>query len=161
MKLKNILKIYFFYILAMSPIALANWEYEEKIDLFNDEDRSALAPTADLYGDSEVALSMVVKCEYDGLNILVGHSYMAGDSDDEILVELRVDGNDAYGPKYWSLQGNEASWMPISDVRDFVEQMKNGGRLAIRVTDPFDQESNVQIIGLVGFSKAIEMLSCY
>ena len=114
-----------------------------------------------MYEEGELLL-IRVSCQADGLNIMLSHSYMAGDSDDEIRVQMRVDQNEAYGPTYWGVGSeNKRSWMPMRDVPDMIAQMKAGRRLVIRAIDPFDGDSLNQAVSLFGFSASVEKLSCY
>ena len=106
-------------------------------------------------------MALAVKCEFDGLNFQLTHSYMLGDSDEEVSVLLRIDNNEVYGPEYWSLQANTISWMPLQHVKNIVEEMKSGDRMAIRITDLGDGEQLAEDVSLDGFSSSIEKLSCY
>jgi len=86
---------------------------------------------------------------------------MGGDSDDQIRVIMRVDRNEALGPIYFDLQGNDASWMPLRHVKNIVQQMINGESLVLRATDPLDNEQLQQKVSLEGFSSVVRKLSCF
>lgn len=143
-----------------SSISYAEWMYAEQKDPFNDNDRSYIH--ADLMYETDEELYIQARCDFDGLNIALGHRYLAGDSDDEVRVQMRVDQNEPHGPRYWSLNpDNESSWMPMRDVPNMIAQMKLGTRLVIRVVDPHDGDTLDQSVSLAGFSAAVEKLSCY
>jgi len=148
-------------VITLSSAAYGGWEYNHSKDPFDDTDRSAITPSWDMYGREDL-LVIVVSCQFDGLNILLSHTYMAGDLDEEVRVEMRVDQSQAYGPKNWSLTlDNEGSYMPISDVPIMIAQLKAGNRLIMRVVDPVDGETLNQSVSLVGFGAAVKKLSCY
>lgn len=141
---------------------LANWEYSKSSDPFSDDDRSTITANAEIYGNQDVLLLIALKCMDDGLNVVLGHKYLGGDSDGEIRVELRVDKNETYGPKYWKLvSGHKFSWMPMADIAKLVREMRSGNILYMRVVDPADGETLTQSVNLQGFSAAIDKLSCY
>lgn len=147
--------------LGVGASALADWEYKEGRDPFTDEVRAMASPPSDMY-EHDAPLVIGIKCEYDGLNILINHKYLGGDRDDDIQVQMRVDDNERYGPRYWRLEADHRhAWMPLSDVPNLVEEMRNGIRLLIRVTDPLDGESITQAVSLRGFSAALKKLPCY
>ena len=148
--------------LGVTASAFAGWEYHEQLDAFEDTDRSTVTASVDLYENFDVELVIGASCQYDGLNIMLSHKYLGGDSDDQVRVQLRVDKNESYGPAYWDLGSNSRiSWMPMRDVPNMIAQMKAGYRLLIRVVDPLDGETLTQAVSLVGFSAAVESLSCY
>lgn len=156
------IKIVALSICAFSSDVHAGWQYIQDADPFTDADRSAIVAGAELLGNQNTHLSIALKCLEDGLNFLLGHKYLGGDSDNEIRVEMRVDKNQSYGPKYWKLaMGNELSWMPMADVPRMVGEMRSGTRLHIRVVDPVDGEVLTQAVSLRGFSAAAAKLSCF
>ena len=143
-----------------SSFAKGNWEFNQRSDPFEDHDTSFVYPDDASYSsDNELTIS--VRCEVDGLNLLLSHSYMIGDSDSETLAVLRVDKNDAIGPLYFTLQGNSMSWMPLNYVKDIVDQMREGKRIVIRITDPSDDEQLFEDVALTGFADAVEQLTCF
>ena len=150
----------FCILLLESNLVIAEWIYIESTDPFEDHDTSTISPDLKSYSyDNDLALA--IKCEFDGLNFQLTHSYMIGDSDEEVSVLLRIDQNEVYGAEYWSLQANTVSWMPLQHVKKIVEEMKSGDRIAIRITDPGDGEQLSEDVSLDGFSSAVERLSCY
>jgi hypothetical protein len=143
-----------------SSFAKANWEFIQRSDPFEDHDTSFVYPDDASYSsDNELTIS--VRCEVDGLNLLLSHSYMVGDSDGETLAVLRVDKHDAIGPIYFTLQGNSQSWMPLRHVNDAVNQMKRGESIVVRITDPSDDEQLFEDVSLTGFADAVERLTCF
>lgn len=144
-----------------TSVAYGEWEYTDKKDPFEDTDRSLITAAAGMYeNDEELIIS--ASCQFDGLNIQLVHSFLVGDSDEEVKVQMRVDDNEAYGPEYWSLASDsESSWMPMRDVPGMITQMRAGNRLIFRVVDPADGETLDQAVSLFGFSEALERLSCY
>ncbi|MDG2374916.1 MAG: invasion associated locus B family protein [Woeseiaceae bacterium] len=150
-------------LMAVTAASVANgeWEYTDKQDPFEDSDRSLISPATGMYENDE-ELVIIATCQFDGLNIRLGHSFMVGDSDEEVRVQMRVDENEAYGPEYWSLTSDsEGSWMPMRDVPRMIAQMRTGTRLIFRVVDPADGETLNQAVSLFGFSEALKKLSCY
>ena len=159
-QLRKVREISIIVLLLGSNFAKADWVYVQSTDPFEDHDTSSVSPDLASYSsDNELAIS--VRCEFDGLNILLTHSYMNGDSDEEVLAVLRIDKNEAYGPTYWDLQGNTQSWMPLRNVRKVVEEMKQGDRILIRLIDPSDDEQLFEDVSLDGFDSAVEKLACY
>ena len=143
-----------------SSFAKANWEFIQRSDPFEDHDTSFVYPDDASYSSAN-ELTISVRCEVDGLNLLLSHSYMVGDSDGETLAVLRVDKNDAIGPIYFTLQGNSQSWMPLRHVKDAVNQMKRGESIVVRITDPSDDEQLFEDVSLTGFADAVERLTCF
>ena len=143
-----------------SSFAKANWEFIQRSDPFEDHDTSFVYPDDASYSSAN-ELTISVRCEVDGLNLLLSHSYMVGDSDGETLAVLRVDKNDAIGPIYFTLQGNSQSWMPLRHVNDAVNQMKRGESIVVRITDPSDDEQLFEDVSLTGFADAVERLTCF
>ncbi len=159
-KFRTISLALFCILLLESNLVIAEWIYIESTDPFEDHDTSTISPDLKSYSyDNDLALA--IKCEFDGLNFQLTHSYMIGDSDEEVSVLLRIDQNEVYGAEYWSLQANTVSWMPLQHVKKIVEEMKSGDRIAIRITDPGDGEQLSEDVSLDGFSSAVERLSCY
>jgi hypothetical protein len=147
--------------LALSTGAVAGWEYHKDSDPFSDVDRSIVLATDKSY-KSQDDLGIGFKCMEDGLNLLLIHKFLGGDSDDEVRVQMRVDKKEPYGPKYWKLfPGGKATWMPLGEVQRMVNEMREGTRLQIRIVDPLDGETLNQSVSLWGFSAAIEKLPCY
>ena len=65
--------------------AYGEWEYTDKKDPFEDTDRSLITAAAGMYeNDEELIIS--ASCQFDGLNIQVVHSFMVGDSAEEVRV---------------------------------------------------------------------------
>jgi len=159
-KFRVISSALFCILLLASNLVIAEWLYVESSDPFEDHDTSSISPDIASYS-YENELALAVKCEFDGLNFQLTHSYMLGDSDEEVSVLLRIDNNEVYGPEYWSLQANTISWMPLQHVKNIVEEMKSGDRMAIRITDLGDGEQLAEDVSLDGFSSSIERLSCY
>lgn len=148
--------------LGATSTAFAGWEYHQQLDAFEDTDRSTVTASVDLYENLNVELVIGASCQFDGLNVMLSHKFLGGDSDDQVRVQLRVDKNEAYGPEYWNLGSNSRiSWMPMRHVTNMIAQMKAGNRLVIRVVDPLDGETLNQSVSLIGFSRAVESLSCY
>lgn len=140
----------------------AEWVFEEHADDFSDEERSYARPDSVDLGKSASGLLVAVKCEEDGLNFLLLHSYVAGGDADQVVVELRVDKNPPYGPRSWSLQGDHKhSYMPMAEVPDMIGQMTFGSKLAIRISDPSDGEVTTQSVLLGGFHHAVSQLGCH
>lgn len=149
-------------IYCLSSHAYAGWEYSRNVDRFTDADRSVITASADMYERQDTVLIIALGCMEDGLNLLLSHKYLGGDGDNEILVQMRIDKKEPYGPNYWRLfPGHEASWMPMADVPKMVRELRAGNQLHIRVVDPLDGETLNQSVSLQGFSGAIEKLSCY
>ena len=156
------IKIVALSICAFGSDVHAGWHYIQDADPLTDADRSAIVAGAELLGDQNAHLSLALKCLEDGLNVLLGHKYLGGDSDNVTQVQTRVDRNQSYGPKYWKLMsGNELSWMPLADAPRIVREMQSGTRLHIRVVDPADGEVLTQSVSLRGFSAAVAKLSCF
>ncbi|WP_410474670.1 hypothetical protein [Guyparkeria sp. TX1] len=149
--------------LCVSPSLLASdWMYEEKRDAFNDEDRSFVWPTEANIERNQPDVILAAECNGDDLYVFLVHGYLGGNQDDNVKVDLRVDKNSAYGPSYWVLSTtNKGSFMPMSDVDSYLEELKAGDSLAIRVTDPMDGGVSSGKLSLSGFSESVEKLACY
>ncbi len=146
--------------IVLAQPSFAGWEYKQKLDAADDIDRSHVVASTDLY-EGRDGLIISVKCETDGLNIMLSHKVMTGDGDREVSVQMRVDQNEAYGPELWSLAtNNKASWMPMKDVPGMITQLRSGEKLVMRVTDPSNGDTLSQTVRLVGIGAEIENLSC-
>jgi hypothetical protein len=145
---------------TLSAPAYGGWNYKENIDPFDDTDTSTVIADPEDYSGTDV-LVVAVKCQSDGLNLLLGHSYMSGNTNDQIKIQMRVDKEEPYS-KLWSMSASQKnSWMPMTDVRGMVAQMKAGNKLVVRAYDPYDGDTSTQSLSLSGFSKQVEKLSCY
>lgn len=147
--------------IMLAQPTFAGWEYKDKLDAIDGTDRSHVLTSTDMY-EGRDGLIIGVKCETDGLNIMLSHKYMTGDSDGAIRVQMRVDQNEPYGPEHWSLaSNNKASWMPMKDVPGMIDQLRSGEKLVMRVTDPSNGDTLGQTVRLAGISAEIDKLSCY
>lgn len=125
-------------------------------DPITDDDRSWMASHGE---DTDVGLGL--KCLEDGLNVLLMHKYLIGDSDDEIRVVYRFDNDTPVPEHYWMLAtGKTLSFSPMGRIPWFIERAKTANRIAIRVVDPGDGEVLTDIVSLDGFSEALANLPC-
>jgi hypothetical protein len=144
-------------VMSSSSVFAQNWEYHRDYDDFDDTDRSMVIPFGSNRDNTAAAIGF--KCFSDGINLLVVHGYMIGDSDDEVRVRYRVDKNEPYGPAYWSLQpSSKSSFAPMRVVPELISEMKAGTKLVIQVTDPGDGDVKKGVFSLVGFSSEIQKL---
>jgi hypothetical protein len=126
------------------------WQTKAWTDPLTDETRTII-----FAGGTNGALHLAVRCEFDGINLLLGHKHLGGDANDQVEVQGRVDKNEAFPSARWSVNSNnQSSWAPISIVPKWVNQMKTGVSLLIRVTDPLDDEIVDDTLPLSGFSDA-------
>ncbi|NVK31099.1 MAG: hypothetical protein HWE20_08845 [Gammaproteobacteria bacterium] len=148
----------------VSTSLAASWEYRELIDGFTDKDNSTISLTDEATNKAISSGSealFFLKCFDSGIGLAVFHGYMSGDSDDQVTVEMRVDKNGPYGPSYWNLAtGSKASFMPDTDLENYIQQLKAGNSVIIRVRDPFDGDMVQGAMPLDGFAAAYEKLSC-
>ena len=155
--------------LFLAGVSEADWEYSENVDPFTDKDTSFIAPGANSDFEGDMAAVPSLKCMYGGLRMVINHDFMVG-QDHEVLVTIRVDKNETYGPELWVLMGgsekNRTSMSPkeIRKSRDdalenLVKQMRSGDRMVIKVTDPY-RDSSISNVSLSGFASAFDNLSC-
>ena len=90
----------FAYCLLSSTQALhAQVSFEENKDDFTGDDRSyvlMMPSSGDTFG-------VAWRCEFDGLNIVIAHSYLSGDSDDDIVVLYKFDDEPPSQKKWYGL----------------------------------------------------------
>lgn len=142
-----------------SPATAQQWVYERLADDFDDTDRSYVTPAPESIVDADGFLGLGFKCLSDGINLVLLHSYQGGDSDNEVLVRYRVDKNNAYGPSYWALAADhEVTFAPMDVVPKVIAEMKAGSVIALRLTDPLDNQSLDSKFRLAGFTTAINKL---
>ncbi len=141
----------------------AEWIYYEDTDPFDDTVTSIVAGTSsDLKNIDRSPLVVIFGCADDKFMLVFKHSYMRGDSDDEVAVKIRVDKNENYSGYFELHPGSKDSGMQVTrELRNIIEQMKAGKKGLFRVTDPADGEELTQSISLDGFSSAISKLPCY
>lgn len=144
--------------LANSAVA---WEYHERKDAIDDSDRSHIAPrNSDILSSNGDTFLIGFKCEFDGLNFMVSHKYLIGDSDDDIRVYLRFDRGEAQS-YWWPLNvGNKITYADMSDVPGIVSAVKKSDRLTVRIVDPADGETMTSVFSLAGVTNSISKLSC-
>lgn len=130
-------------------------------DPMTDEDRS-FAFVMPLPGGSSGLESLAWKCEADGLNILVSTKYLAGDSDNEIRVQVRFPPSPAETPTYWGEAAkNQLWWMPMRAVPSFTQKAIENSEVIVRVVDPLDGETLTASFRLRGLRDALRSLPCY
>lgn len=134
--------------------------YSAQSDPFNDEDRSFIFTTSTSSSDRTVALTW--RCMEDGLNVIYMHGkYLAGDSDDEVLVRYRIDSREPYGPSYWGMmQGHDGTWMPMDEIAAFTREARTGESVIFEVVDPLDGERLRDSFSLRGLAQGLARLSC-
>jgi len=155
------LKLAVFVCMVLSTQVHA-WEYNQNKDIMTDQDRSYVAAEpSDIIDSSGKFFIVAFKCEADGLNFLVGHSsYMGGDKDDDILVQIRFD-EAPMTEHWWSLSlSHKITYADMQDVPRIVRLAKSGNKLAVRITDPLDGESATSVFSLQGVSKQMAKLPC-
>lgn len=142
------------------PAGSGHFIYSSQTDPFTDEDRSFVFTTGIDAGDRTSALSW--RCMDDGLNVIYMHGkYLAGDSDDEVLVRYRIDSQEPYGPAYWGmLQDHEGTWMPMDEIAEFTRRARAGESIIFEVVDPLDGERLRDRFSLRGLAQALPRLSC-
>jgi hypothetical protein len=155
---------YFSYLLSVLVYANAahGWEYHSNQDVMDDSDRSYVVADfdRDVISSSGDPFAIAFKCEADGLNFLISHSYLIGNSDDDIRVEMRFDNSPAK-TYWWPLQSsNKLTYAEMSAVPTILSSAKVGTKVAVRIIDPGDGEAMTSIFSLVGISDALTKLSC-
>ncbi|MBC6408250.1 MAG: hypothetical protein GDA40_09140 [Rhodobacteraceae bacterium] len=126
-----------------------------------DQDRSFISiEPSDIIDSSGKSFIVAFKCEANGLNFVVAHSYMGGDKDDDILVQIRFD-EAPMTRHWWSLtSSHEVTLADMQDVPGIVRLAKSGNKLAVRITDPLDGESATSVFSLQGLSTQMAKLPC-
>lgn len=133
--------------------------YENKKDGFTGEDRSyVFIQPSSVTGDTFL---IAWRCEYDGLNVVLAHNFLAGDSDDEVVVLYKFDEGDPSGNNYYDLSGsNKLTYFDMSDVPAFTQKALNSQKLMVRLIDPSDQETATGTFFLKGLSQNLPKLPC-
>jgi hypothetical protein len=132
------------------------WNATRSVDVIDDTNRSYIFNTESNNRD----LGLALKCEYDGLNVMITHKYFVGDSDKETLVTYRFDSATPVGPFYWELGSkNTASFMPMPDVSRFISAARSAITIHVRIVDPFDGEILTASIPMRGFANALATLN--
>ena len=137
----------------------SSWTYTKNVDIMTDQDRSLVQPDISDVVDFD-GFMPAFKCFSDGLNFIVSHSYMGGDSNDEIRVHLRFD-NEPMETYRWSLgTGSEVTFADMRDVPHVASKFRASNRVVMRLVDPLDGETLTTIFKLDGFSAELEKMSC-
>jgi hypothetical protein len=150
-----------FILLALTMIdpAFSEVLYNEHTDEFTGEDNSSV-----LIIDEDENMSLVIgwKCLSDGLNVVLRHDYLAGDSDDEVAVQTKFDDKPASGIEFYALApNNEFTFFDMDDVETFTNAAIDAARFMIRVTDPYDNEQLTAAFRTEGLNDELSKLLCY
>jgi hypothetical protein len=131
--------------------------YTENKDEFSGEDNSHVSVTPDS-GDT---IFLGWKCLSDGLNVVLLHDFLGGDSDEEVLVIYKFDDTEASQEKYFSLgTSNKVTFFDMEVVPIFTKQALESQKVILRVTDPSDGERKKATFLLSGLSVEMAKLSC-
>lgn len=142
-------------LVSASAARAQTWTFVRQSDAMSDEDRSlAITRKGDRF--------LSVRCMTDGLNVNFGYgTYFGGDSDDQILVQVRFDSDPAQAREWWDLSSNnESAFSPLDRVQAFVAAARKASTVTLRATDPLDDEQVTESFSLVDFSAAVSKLSC-
>lgn len=127
------------------------WETHVSTDPLTDERISYI-----FGGDLGTKLLLSVMCESDGINLLLVHK-SADESSYTTSVQARVDKNEAFKPSRWDLHANyRGSWAPMTIVPIWIEQMKSGRSIYVRVEGLLDHGIQQGTISLRGFADAYD-----
>tara|TARA_B110000977_G_C10898953_1_gene424461 strand:+ start:278 stop:766 length:489 start_codon:yes stop_codon:yes gene_type:complete len=111
--------------------------FNEAYDDFAEVDNSSvlLLPVSDL----EITLGW--KCFDDGLNVLLLHKYLGGDTDGDVVIRYKFDSEPASDRNWYALSGNhEVTFFDMGDVAYFTNKALASQQIMIRLTDPVDDE---------------------
>lgn len=149
--------------LLMAPLSAqgqtyGDFEFTAAKDDFTDEDRSFIF-SVDEGGDA----ALIWKCLEDGLNVVyLFGKYLGGDRNDQVLVRYRIDQSPPSQQAHWGMfTGNEATFMPMHEVRGFTSAALSGKEIVIEVVDPLDGEATRGRMGLSGLRDALPKLPCW
>ena len=148
--------------LLIDPTALdGQWSYSESRDPFTDETSTQISVFAD--DDDQDALLVVVCGESDPVIVYLIEirGFMAGNSQNQILVRYRVDRRPATDPAPWSL-GDRSTYadarMPSADVSLFLSQARAGESVLFEARGA--RERRQYTFSLSGFQVALAQLGC-
>lgn len=141
----------------LSPGVSYNYDYDE----FTEKDNSSVivVPT-DLTSNGFFLLGW--KCFPDGLNVVLAHSYMGGDSDDDISVQYKFDNDKPSGTNWFHVQsGGKITFFDMSEVKNFTEKALSSTKVMIRLIDPVDNDSNTRTFPLSNLGENLAKLKCF
>ena len=144
-------------VMAVSATArervFGKWVYVERKDKFDDTDTSFIYTASEAGGQSLAVMRMA-----DGINIVYNWgSVMAGDSDKDVSVRYRVQGQKARETEYWRLLvGHKAAYARMDRVQGMFKEFGAGVGVSFRVTDPMDGEVKDAEFSFDGFAEALE-----
>ncbi len=130
-------------------------------DPITDADRGMVGTVGLDSGDRSAILAW--KCMEDGLNVIYQwDSYFGGDSDDDVALVWRFDGEPASSRQWAQLldRDQDSAWIRMSQVAPFTRSAVGARKVAIRVTDPLDDETITDQFDLDGLLPALRHLSC-
>lgn len=145
-------------LLALLPtLAFSQATFHDDKDEFTGEDNSSVYIVAT---GKEIGLGW--KCFSDGLNIILAHDYLGGDSDDDVIVRTKFDEDAPSERNYYSLsKNNRVTYFDIYDVGGFTKGAIEAEEVMLRITDPLDSEMVTGTFITRGLEDALRKLSCY
>ena len=169
-------------VLAVNVCEAQDWHYVPSVNEFTDKDEGlvtltdgAIIQKSQTTGGVQwpIPSFVCVPTALTGATVVptiyvnFGKSF-AGNSDNEVIVQIRVDGGEAYRG-FWDLHEpgffgmSDRAWIRArnQDVRRLLREMYEGNELLIGVTDPLDGEQLTARLDLSGFSEALEQLPCF
>lgn len=152
------MRVLFFATMLLVSASAAHaqtWSLVERIDAMTDEDTSlVIAQKGDRF--------LAIRCMSDGVNVNFGYgTYFGGDSDDQILVQVRFDSHPAQAREWWDLgSDNESAFSPLNRVQAFVAAARKASTVTLRATDPVDDEQITESFSLSDFNSVVNKLSC-
>jgi hypothetical protein len=150
-----------FLAIAIIQPAYSKAIYNQHVDEFTGEDNSSVLIFEDKQ-EENMSLAIGWKCLRDGLNVILLHDYLAGDSDDEVAVQTKFDDKPPSGIKFYALaSNNEVTFFDMGDVETFTNAAMDAAQFMIRVTDPHDNEQLTAAFRPEGLDDELPKLLCY
>jgi hypothetical protein len=147
----------FFSITLIPALASSQVSYEYAEDEFTGEDNSSVqivGPTAEF--------TLAWKCLADGLNVILAHEPLGGDSDNEVIVRTKIDDNEPSDPNYYLLySGGAITIFDMDDAASFTADAIAADKVMIRIIDPLDNEKLTDAFSTNGLENALSKLLCY
>ena len=151
-----------------------DWRYSSETDVFTDQKSSGILPSvrgiAKFYKEPDTELSIpYLDCHYyhsPTMHLGLLNSFLFGDLNKRVLVELRVDKNLLY-KSHWKLLNSGTTSIVTPESQEhrkskrIVKEMIAGRILNIRVTDPLTERKITSKVSLIGFTRAVSKLPCF
>jgi hypothetical protein len=145
---------------APGALAAQQFTHHSQRDPMTDADRSVILNTGENQDPRTPSLGW--GCGEEGLRMMIVLGGFMGGDRNRVLVQLRFDDAPALPPAMWEmLSSKKVTHAPPEQVWALTDLAMAASRVTVRLVDPLDRESRVNVFRLNNLGPTIRKLPCY